>query len=120
MKGTITLKLTEVPWDQALDVITKNQGLGYTIEGNVIRIAPLEKIAQEHRASIEAEKAELLSAPLVTRIKRLSYAKASEVEPIVRKLLTSRGSVIVDPRTNILIITDVESNVDALLVGGLD
>jgi type IV pilus assembly protein PilQ len=122
VKGTITLKLTDVPWDQALDVITKNQGLGYTIEGNVIRVAPLEKISQEGRARSAAEQAEMLSAPLVTRIKRLSYAKATEMEPIVKKLLTPKGSIIVDPRTNILIITDVESNLDALLplVGGLD
>ena len=112
VRGTVTLKLTDVPWDQALDLITRNQGLGYTIEGNVIRIAPFSKIAQELRARREVEREQMLSGPLVTRLITLSYAKADELQAIVRKMLTSRGSVIVDRRTNTMIITDVESNLD--------
>jgi type IV pilus assembly protein PilQ len=107
VKGTITLKLTDVPWDQALDLITKNHGLGYTIEGNVIWIASLETISQEAKKRAEAEKQRIFSAPLQTKIIPLSNAKATEMERIVRRLLSPKGSVIVDPRTNTLIITDI-------------
>jgi type IV pilus assembly protein PilQ len=107
VKGTITLKLTDVPWDQALDLITKNHGLGYTIEGNVIWIASLDVISQEAKKRAEGEKQRILALPLETRIVPLSYAKATDMERIVRRLLTPKGTVIVDPRTNTLIITDV-------------
>lgn len=115
VKGSVTLKLTEVPWDQALDLITKNQGLGYTIEGNVIRIAPLSKIAAEERTRADAARQQMLSAPLVTKIKPLSYAKATEVDRVVKKLLTEKGSSITDIRTNTIIITDIDTNIDAIV-----
>ncbi len=115
VRGSVTLKLTEVPWDQALDLITKNQGLGYTVEGNVIRIAPLSKIAQEEKARVDAEKQQMLSAPLVTKIKPLSYAKAADADRIIKKLLTPKGSSIIDARTNTLIITDIDTNIDAII-----
>ncbi len=115
VRGSVTLKLTEVPWDQALDLITKNQGLGYTVEGNVIRIAPLSKIASEEKARQDAYKQQQLSAPLVTKIKPLSYAKANEADRIVKRLLTPKGSSIIDQRTNTLIITDIDTNIDAII-----
>ncbi len=115
VKGSVTLKLTEVPWDQALDLITKNQGLGYTIEGNVIRIAPVAKIADEERKRAEQERQMMLSAPLVTKIKSLSYAKAQEVDRVVKRLLTPKGTSIIDNRTNTLIITDINTNIDAII-----
>ena len=115
IKGSVTLKLTDVPWDQALDVITRNEGLGYTVEGNVIRIAPLTVLTQEASARARAEEAIALSGPLVTKIKVLSYAKATEMERIVRRLLTPKGTVIADARSNMLIITDIGSNVDKIL-----
>jgi type II secretory pathway component HofQ len=110
VRGTVTLKLTEVPWDQALDLITRNQGLGYTLEGNVIRVAPLSKLEQEMNARRRLEEEKMLNAPLVTKIIPLSYAKATEMEQIVKRLLTKKGSTIVDRRTNTLIITDIETN----------
>lgn len=115
VKGSVTLKLTEVPWDQALDLITKNQGLGYTIEGNVIRIAPVQKIADEERKRAEAYRQQQLSAPLVTKIKSLSYAKATEVDRVVKRLLTPKGTSIIDTRTNNLIITDINTNIDPIM-----
>jgi type IV pilus assembly protein PilQ len=115
IKGSVTLKLTDVPWDQALDVITRNEGLGYTVEGNVIRIAPITVLAQEATARSRAEQEIALSAPLVTKIKVLSYAKAVDMEKIVRRLLTPKGTVIADARSNMLIITDIGSNVDKIL-----
>jgi type IV pilus assembly protein PilQ len=115
VRGSVTLKLTEVPWDQALDLITKNQGLGYTIEGNVIRIAPIQKIADEEKKRADAERQQMLSAPLVTKIKPLSYAKATDVDRVVRRLLTPKGSSIIDSRTNQIIITDINTNIDAII-----
>lgn len=115
VRGSVTLKLTDVPWDQALDLITKNQGLGYTIEGNVIRIAPLAKIAQEEKAQAEALKQQMLSAPIVTKIKPLSYARAQDVDRVVKRLLTPKGSSIVDPRTNTIIITEINTNIDDIV-----
>ena len=114
VRGSVTLKLTEVPWDQALDLITKNEGLGYTIEGNVIRIAPLSKIVAEERQRAEAEKAQALNAPIKTRIRPLSYAKATEVDRVIKRLLTTKGSSIIDSRTNTIIITDINTNIDAI------
>jgi type IV pilus secretin PilQ/predicted competence protein len=115
VRGSVTLKLTEVPWDQALDLITKNQGLGYTIEGNVIRIAPLSKIEAEEEQQRRVLEQQFLSAPLVTRIVPLSYAKAQQVDAIVKRLLTKKGSSIVDIRTNQLIITDIDTNIDSVI-----
>jgi len=115
IKGSVTLKLNDVPWDQALDIITRNEGLGYTVEGNVIRIAPFTVFAQEATARARAEEQIALSAPLVTKIKMLSYAKAVDMEKIVRRLLTPKGTVIADARSNMLIITDIGSNVDKIL-----
>ncbi|MCI0414830.1 type IV pilus secretin PilQ [bacterium] len=115
VRGSVTLKLTEVPWDQALDLITKNQGLGYTIEGNVIRIAPLSKIEAEEEQRRRVEEQQFLSAPLVTKIVPLSYAKAQQVDAIVKRLLTKKGSSIVDVRTNTLIITDIDTNIDSVI-----
>jgi type IV pilus assembly protein PilQ len=115
IKGSLTLKLVDVPWDQAMDVICRNEGLGYTVEGNVIRIAPLTVLTQEATARTRAEEEIALSAPLVTKIKVLSYAKATEVERIVRRLLTPKGTVIADVRSNMLIITDIGSNVEKIL-----
>jgi type II secretory pathway component HofQ len=115
IKGSVTLKLTDVPWDQALDVITRNEGLGYTVEGNVIRIVPITILGQEAAARARAEQEIAFSAPLVTKIKVLSYAKATEMEKIVRKLLTPKGSVIADARSNMLIITDIGPNVEKIL-----
>jgi type IV pilus secretin PilQ/predicted competence protein len=115
VRGSVTLKLTEVPWDQALDLITKNQGLGYTIEGNVIRIAPLSKIEAEEKQRRLVEEQQFLSAPLVTKIRPLSYAKATDTDIIVKRLLTKKGSSIVDKRTNTLIITDIDTNIDSVM-----
>jgi type IV pilus assembly protein PilQ len=122
VKGSVTMKLTDVPWDQALDLVAKNEGLAYTIEGNVIRIAPYTKIVQELRARADAEREKMLSGEMITITKRLSYAKASAMQNIVKRLLTPKGSVIIDARTNTLIITDVSGNMDQVMgtLSGLD
>ena len=111
VSGKVTLKLNEVPWDQALDLILKANGLGYTLEGNVIRIARLADLQKEEvdRRKLEEEKA--LAGNLEVWNKTLSYAKATELQDTVKKVaLSARGTITLDPRTNTMIITDLPAN----------
>jgi type IV pilus assembly protein PilQ len=112
VSGKVTLKLQEVPWDQALDLILKTNGLGSTVENNVIRIARLSDLQKEEvdRRKLEEEKA--LAGDLITIRPRLSYAKAGELEATVKKVaLSARGNITLDTRTNTMIITDLEANI---------
>ena len=104
--GKVTLRLIDVPWDQALDVILKTNGLDQVREGNVVRIAPVEKLRQEREALIEAEKAKRELEKLTVSYLRISYARATEVQEQVESVLTERGSVAVDERTNQIIVKD--------------
>lgn len=110
VKGKITLKLKDVPWEQALDVICKTQGLGYEREGNIVRIAPQARLDAEEQARLDLAEQRRLKGPLTTRIVRLSYARAKEMAEQVKGLLSPRGSVTVDERTNTLIIKDVRGS----------
>ncbi|MBX7143744.1 MAG: type IV pilus secretin PilQ [Oligoflexia bacterium] len=120
--GKVTLRLIDVPWDQALDVILKTNGLDKVQEGNVIRIAPVEKLRQEREALKQAQQAEEELEPLSVRYIRISYAKASELKPLVDTVLSERGSATYDERTNQLIIKDIRKGIKnvAELVGKLD
>ncbi len=106
--GKVTLRLIDVPWDQALDVILKTNGLDQVTEGNVIRIAPIEKLRQEREALKEAKKAQEALEDLSVRYARISYARATELKEQVESVLSERGTVSVDERTNQLIIKDVK------------
>lgn len=113
VSGKVTLKLTEVPWDQALDLILKTNSLGYTLDDNVIRIAKLTDLQKEEteRRKLAEEKA--LAGELLVWRKSLSYAKASEMEPTVKKVaLSARGTITLDERTNTMIITDLPQNIE--------
>jgi type IV pilus assembly protein PilQ len=106
--GKVTLKLTEVPWDQALDLILKTNGLGYTLEDNVIRIARLTDLQREEQEKRKLQEEKQLAGDLETMRKRLSYAKANELEPTVKKVaLSARGTITLDIRTNTMIINDL-------------
>jgi type IV pilus secretin PilQ/predicted competence protein len=107
--GKVTLKLNEVPWDQALDLILKANGLGYTLEGNVIRIAPLAALQTEEQARRKLAEERALAGELASLTTRISYAKAQELADVLRKAgaLSARGQLNVDPRTNTLIINDL-------------
>lgn len=123
VSGTVTIVVDEVPWDQALDLIMQNNGLEMVLEGNVIRIAPVVKLAQEAAARKTLREAKELEANPVTITRTLSYAKAAEVERIVRDAIISpKGRVIIDNRTNTLIIRDIPDRVEAIdkLLGTLD
>jgi type IV pilus assembly protein PilQ len=118
VKGTLTIVLDDVPWDQALDIVLKNNDLSRQLEGNVLRIATVEtmrKEAESRRAQIEAE---ALAVDKVTVTRFLSYAHSKDVVPTVKNFLTQRGDVISDDRTNALIIQDIPSvmpSIDRLL-----
>jgi type IV pilus assembly protein PilQ len=110
VSGKVTLSLTEVPWDQALDLILKTNNLGYTQEGNVVRIAKLSDLQREEQDRRKLAEEKALAGDLQVWQKALSYAKASELEPTVKKVaLSARGTITLDTRTNTMIITDLPS-----------
>ncbi|MDH3283232.1 MAG: type IV pilus secretin PilQ [Acidobacteriota bacterium] len=114
VKGSVTIVVDSVPWDQALDLILKNNGLDMVMEGNVVRIAPVSKLAKEAQARKALHEAKELEAPPITITRTLSYAKAKDVEKVIRDaIVSSKGRVIVDERTNTLIIRDIPARVDA-------
>jgi type II secretory pathway component GspD/PulD (secretin) len=120
--GTVTLKLSNVPWDQALDVILENAGLGATVEGNVLKIAKLETLRARQTAVSQAAKSKEDLEPLVTRQVFVIYAKAEEVQSLADPLLSSRGEMRIDVRTNSILVTDTRSRVNEIeeLLNNLD
>jgi type IV pilus assembly protein PilQ len=124
VSGKVTLKLNEVPWDQALDLILKANGLGYTLEGNVIRIARLTDLQREEQERRKLAEEKALAGDLGTLTTRISYAKAGELSDVLKKAgaLSPRGSINVDPRTNTMIINDLPAYLDRAraLIADLD
>lgn len=110
VKGTVTVRLVDVPWDQAFDIILQSKNLGVERIGNVMRIAPLEQISAERKLRADAAQATEELAPLVTELIQINYSTAAELAPNVKDLLSSRGTVTVDERTNTLIIKDIQLN----------
>ena len=115
VQGKITTRMTDVPWDQALDVILKINGLAQDRSGNIIRVAPLEKFTNERQERLKALITEVQAEPLVTRIVPANYAAAKDLRPNLEKLLSRRGTMIIDARTNTMIITDTQASLDAVL-----
>lgn len=115
VSGTITLRLQNVPWDQALDLILKTKGLDKRKIGNVLLVAPADEIAAREQLELESQKKIEALAPLRTEYIRVNYAKATSLEALIKKegsLLSERGSITVDDRTNTLIIQDTEKKLD--------
>ena len=118
VSGNVTVELEGVPWDQALDQILKINGLGYELEGNIMRIAPTDVLAAEADQRQRLERAKALAVPLRTIMRRLSYAEAGAMASLLRSqggLLSQRGTVIVDARTNSLIIKDLPEFMDTVV-----
>ncbi|RMF77040.1 MAG: type IV pilus secretin PilQ [Acidobacteria bacterium] len=114
VSGKVTIVVDNVPWDQALDLILQNNGLDMVLQGNVVRIAPVTKLAQEAAARNALRDAKELEGTPVTITRTLSYAKAKDVERVIRQaILSPKGRVMVDERTNSLIIRDIESRIEA-------
>ncbi|WP_260998225.1 type IV pilus secretin PilQ family protein [Thalassolituus hydrocarboniclasticus] len=115
VQGSITLRLQNVPWDQALDLVLKTKGLGKRQMGSVLLIAPAEEIAAREKIELEAVKQVEELAPLVTEYMQLKYAKASELAKLLTSeqgLLSERGSAVVDERTNTLLMKDTAGNLE--------
>ena len=119
VQGAVTAELENVPWDQALEQILKMNGLGYDIDGTVMRIAPVAVLRQEAQEEQQLAAAKALSIPLQTIYRRLSYADANQIAQLLRNgqsgLLSQRGSVIVDDRTNSLIIKELPAFMDTVV-----
>ena len=115
VSGKVTVSLTDIPWDQALELILKINGLGYILEGNVMRIAPIAKLSRE-----ETEKKRLLEAqdnnrPLKTVIQKISYAPGPIVVGTAKTVMTSRGEITLDAYSNTLIIKELPENLPTVL-----
>ncbi len=104
--GRVTIKLRNVPWDQALDIILKTKNLGREEVGNIIRVAPLAALRAEAKEAAEAQKVQADLEPLKVRLIPVNYAKAEQMMDKVKDSLTARGAVSVDVRTNTLIVKD--------------
>lgn len=111
VKGKLTMKLINVPWDQTLDIILKTFNLGKTVEGNIIRIAPLSVFAKEAEEKAKAKEAEAKAEALETKIFPISYADVSDVKKSIEdsKILSPRGSISIDKRTSSMVVKDVPS-----------
>ncbi len=110
VQGKVTTRMVDVPWDQALDVILKINGLAQERGGNIIRVAPLEKFTAERQERLKAQITEVAAEPLLTRIVPANYASAKELRPNLEKILSKRGTIIIDVRTNTMIITDTQKS----------
>lgn len=110
VQGNLTLRLKNVPWDQALDIILKSKGLAMRQIGNVIQIAPTEEVAAREKLELEAQKQVSELAPLRSEFIRINYAKAADLAALLKakenSLLSARGNVTVDERTNTLLVQD--------------
>lgn len=116
VSGKVTVELTQVPWDQALEQILKINGLDYELEGNIMRIAPVAVLQQEASAKRELEAIKAQSVPLRTVMKRISYGDPNEISQVLqRSVMSQRGSVVVDRRTNTLIIKELPAFMDVVI-----
>ncbi len=116
--GSVTLRLNNVPWDQALDIILKSKGLAKRITGNVMMVGPQAEVAAQEKLELEAKKQVVELSPLLTEFFEISYAKASDLVSILKstggrgtnnsdtKLISNRGGVSVDQRTNTLLVQE--------------
>ena len=123
VQGSVDIVLTDVPWDQALEVILRGNQLDYTVDGTIVRIARIETLKREQDSRQALAKAQADAGTLEVRTFPLSYARAAQAAPLVRKAaLSPRGDVQMDERTNMLIITDLPARLEtaATLLEALD
>ena len=115
VKGVVTVQLEDVPWDQALDLILKQNSLGYVLENNIMRIATTAKLQAEQADRARLAEARQAAEPTRTVIKKLSYAKASELTPTLKSVMSRRGDIVVDTRTNTLVIREIPTYLPGVL-----
>jgi len=122
VKGKVTVRLVNIPWDQAMEIILKMNGLGYGIEDNILRIASMSALAKEADDELRTKEARKKAEDLITRIIPVNYSTAGTIETTIKKSLSARGETVVDARTNTLIVKDIPRNVDdvVMLIKQLD
>ena len=122
VRGSVTCSFVDVPWDQFLDLILRNNNQGRILEGNVLRIAPLGALAEEEKALQTLRDAKEQGGPLLTKTFTLSYAKAKDVLELIKNKKSARGEVSPDERTNTIIVSDVAEKLDLIekLIDTLD
>ncbi len=127
VKGSVTLRLQSVPWDQALDIVLRTKGLDKRRDGNVIIVAPADELASREKADLASKKDIQDLAPLRSEFLQVNYAKAADLAALLKgttgsSVLSARGSVAVDERTNTLLLSDTSESIDAVrkLVTTLD
>jgi type IV pilus assembly protein PilQ len=123
IQGTVDVSLRDVPWDQALDIILRANKLGYVLDGTIVRVAPLSVLADEETQRRKLSDEQALSGELRVYTRSLSYARAEDLRPLLTAtVLSSRGSIQTDPRTNTIIINDLPDRLQRAgdLIGTLD
>ena len=120
--GTVTARMYQVPWDQALQYFLKVNGLDMIKEGNLLRIGKVSVLSNEAKARRQLKESRQMEVDLVHATRTLSYAKVSEIAPILRKQLSTRGEILEDKRSNTLIISEVPEKLELLdkLINTLD
>jgi type IV pilus secretin PilQ/predicted competence protein len=109
VKGSVTIVLDDVPWDQALAIVLDNNGLACSLQGNVLRIATMETMKTEAEARRAQQDAQALAVPKQTITRYMSYGHAKDAMPVIKKFLSARGDVVADDRSNALIVEDIPS-----------
>jgi type IV pilus secretin PilQ/predicted competence protein len=122
VRGTVTCDLRAVPWDQALDIVLRYNRMGKSIEGNVLRIAPIAILTTEDADLRRLKESKELSGPVLVKTITLSYSKAKDVSALLKSKVSSRGEIVIDERTNTLIISEVKEKLDLIekLIAVLD
>jgi type IV pilus assembly protein PilQ len=123
VQGSVDVSLRDVPWDQALDIILRANKLGYSLDGTIVRVAPLTVLADEEKQRRQLAEQQALAGELRVLTSTLSYATAEQVKPLlVKSALSQRGTIEVDARSNTLIISDLQTALDkaAALIATLD
>ncbi len=115
--GNMTLRLNNVPWDQALDIILRSRGLDKRMDGNVIYVAPSDEIAARERLELEAQRDRQELEPLRTEFVQINFAQAEQIASLIRgdetgQFLSERGSITIDSRTNTLLVQDTQSRIE--------
>jgi type IV pilus assembly protein PilQ len=115
VRGTVTVSLQDIPWDQALELILKINQLGYVLEGNIMRIASTTKLTQEENARLQFIQAQDKNRPMRTVLQKVSYANATEMAATARKVMSSRGDIFIDTRSNTLVIKELPDYLPTVL-----
>jgi len=122
VRGSVTCNLQEVPWDQALEIVLRQNKMGKVIEGNVLRIAPIDSLSREDEDLRKLKESKELAGPIQVKTITLSYSKARDVQSLLRSKLSKSGEIVIDDRTNTLIISEVRDRMELLekLISVLD